>query len=414
MSTTMDDIDLLSETFLNDPYVDYARVQADRPLYCHPSTGYWWLTRYEDVHQALRDPNFRSGRIDALFEGVAPDKLAELQPLRQLLRPRILFAEGAEHHRLRGLLSQAFTPRQLEAMRPVVRQTINELLQPLRDKHEFEFVREFADPLPSRVICRILGLPRECFVQFKNWTNDIYEFIGVSGRDKTERALQATAAASELQRFLERELHQRQPRPEPDLLSLLARVEEAGQQLSRVEIIANVIGLLNAGHETTTNLLSNGLYLLAQHPQQQQRLRENPELISFAVEEIARCESPVQLIARQLAESTTLHGVTLPAGANMLLILGAANRDPQAFSWPMEFDIGRTTPRHLAFGHGPHFCIGAALARMISQEALAAILATWPSWQLTGEVEWRPYPVFRGPRELRVITGARHIGCEGE
>lgn len=398
------DIDLLSPDFIRNPYPAYQRLRDEHPVSWHAGTGYWFLTRCDDVHAALRNPLFRSGRMLAFFDGITPEKMAELRPLLRLLEPRILFAEGTQHQKLRGLLSQVFTPRQIELMRPLVRQTIDELVRDLKGRREFDFVREFADPLPSRVVCRILGLPAECFEQFKLWTNDIYEFIGVSSRDRTSRAERANAAAAEIEVFLARELHNRQPRPGPDLLSLLAKVEESGQQLSRAEIVANVVGLLNAGHETTTNLIGSGMYLLLNHPEQWRRLRADPALTAPAIEEIARYESPVQFLGRQLSEPVTIHGQELSAGANVLLLLGAANRDPRVFARADEFDIARSGPRHLAYGFGPHFCIGAAVARLVAEEALKRVVSEWHTVNMRDDVRWRPYPVFRGLEALNLIV----------
>lgn len=395
-------IDLLSPSFLQNPYPDYAAVRESTPACWHESTGYWLVTRYEDVHLALRHPQFRSSRVQALFDGIAPERMAEFAPLSQMLKPRLLFTDGADHQRLRSLISQAFAPRQIDWMRPIVRQTVEHLLEDVAERLEFDFIRDFADPLPSRLITQLLGLPAEHYEQFKAWTNDIYHFIGVSPVDRTTRAVKATASAQELDQYLNRQLNEIAASPIGNLLSVLKQTSEAGQRLTTTEIVANIVGLLNAGHETTTNLLGNGLYLLLTHPDQLRMLKQEPALLAGAIEEVARYESPVQIIARQVGDEALLGSVAFQAGANVLLLLGAANRDPHAFERPDEFDIRRQGPRHLAYGFGAHYCIGAALARLIAEEVFTRLLTTGPALELTSSPRWRPYPIFRGLLEMKV------------
>jgi cytochrome P450 len=395
-------IDLLSPAFLQNPYPDYAAVRESTPAYWHEPTGYWLVSRFEDVHLALRHPQFRSSRVHALFDGIAPERLAEFAPLSQMLKPRLLFTDGPDHQRLRSLISQAFAPRQIDWMRPIVRQTADQMLANLADRDEFDFIRDFADPLPSRVITQLLGLPAEHYEQFKAWTNDIYHFIGVSPVDRTTRAAKATASALELDQFLGQQLNQAEATPIGNLLSVLKQASEAGERLTTAEIIANIVGLLNAGHETTTNLLGNGLFLLLNHPDQLRMLHQEPTLLAGAIEEIARYESPVQIIARQVGDEALLGNVAFQAGANVLLMLGAANRDPQAFDRPNEFDIRRQGARHVAFGFGAHYCIGAALARLIAEEVFTRLLKAESALELTSSPRWRPYPIFRGLLEMKV------------
>ncbi|QDU29110.1 Cytochrome P450 107B1 [Anatilimnocola aggregata] len=395
-------IQLLNDDFLQDPYRDYAHVREECPVYWHEATAYWWLTRYDDVHFALRQPQFKSARLHALFDGIAPERLSRFTPLTRLLESRLLLTDGANHQRLRSLISTAFAPRHMDLIRPVIRQVIEDLLGEMQGRTSVEFIREFADPLPSRVITRILGLPAEHYEQFKSWTNDIYQFMGVSPVDRTTRAEIASTAAVEIERYLDRQLDDCAVGGGPNLLSVLKSASEAGERLSRTEIIANVVGLLNAGHETTTNLLGNGMYLLLTHAEQAQLLSHDRSLWPSFVEEVLRYESPVQIIARQLSEATEMHGVPLPAGANVLLFLGAANRDPRLFWQANQFDIQRQGARHLAFGFGPHFCIGAALARMITVEAFACLSKVWRSPRLAVTPRWRSYPVFRGLVDLQL------------
>lgn len=395
-------ITVLSPDFIENPYPTYLKLQDESPVYWHKPTGYFWLTRYEDVWQALHDPRFRSGRFDALLGNVPAQHQDAVKILRELLEPRLLLTDGEQHTRLRSLITHAFSPRQIEQIRPVVQDTIGTLLDGIRGKNQIEVIGELADPLPSRIISRIIGLPQERFEEFKAWTNNIYAFIGISAGNRGEQAVAAGHAARAVRKFLETEIEDRKQCPRADLLTVLTQAEEDGEKLTHSEIIANIVGLLNAGHETTANLLGNGLYTLLQHPEVMTSLRVAPSRMASALEEIIRIESPVQILGRQLGEAVDLHGIRLSAGANVLLMVGAANRDPRAFEQPEHFALDRAGSRHLAFGFGSHFCIGAALARVIAEEFFRRVLSEWKSLSLAGPVQWRPFPIFRGLSRLSI------------
>lgn len=395
-------INPLDRSFVQDPYPVYQRLREQAPVYWHEMTGYWWLTRYEDVWNALRDPRFSSARTDVLLRGISSSDVESTKFLRSLLEPRLLFTDGSQHGRLRSLLNHAFTPRQMERMRPIVRATIREQLATLQGRNHIEVISELADPLPSRMICRIIGLPADRFDDFKEWTNDIYSFFGLAQGDLGDRARAAAIAGRAAARFLQQLIDERRRSPADDLLSALIQAEEAGEKLTAHEIIFNIIGLLNAGHETTTNLLGNGLYLLLKHPDVLRAVRDDQNLLTAAIEETSRLESAVQMPGRILTEPVTLHGIELPARANVLLLLGSANRDPRAFPDPDTLSLERQGSRPVTFGYGPHFCIGAALARMIAEEFFVSILTEWKSIRIADSVEWKPYPVFRGLSTLTV------------
>lgn len=395
-------INPLDRSFVQDPYPVYQRLREEAPVYWHELTGYWWLTRYEDVWNALRDPRFSSARTDVLLRGIPSSDVETPRFLRSLLEQRLLFTDGTQHARLRSLLNHAFTPRQMERMRPIVRATIREQLAPLQGRNQVEVISELADPLPSRMICRIIGLPADRFDDFKKWTNDIYAFFGLAQGGLGDRARAAAIAGRAAVHFLQQLIDERRRSPADDLLSALIQAEEAGEKLTAHEIIFNIIGLLNAGHETTTNLLGNGLYLLLKHPDVLRAVRHDQNLLTAAIEESSRLESAVQMPGRILTEPVTLHGTELPAGANVLLLLGSANRDPRAFPDPDTLNLERQGSRPVTFGYGPHFCIGAALARMIAEEFFVSILTEWKTIELASPIEWRPYPVFRGLSSLIV------------
>lgn len=392
----------LDRSFVQNPYPYFQRLREEAPLYWNEQTGYWWLSRHEDVWNALRDSRFSSARTEVLLRGVSESDVETTHFLRGLLQQRLLFTDGSQHARLRSLLNHAFTPRQMEQMRPIVRATIQEQLATLQGRDHVEVISELADPLPSRMICRIIGLPADQFANFKEWTNAIYAFLGLAQANRGELARAAANAGRAVTFFLQELIEERRRKPENDLVSALIQAEEAGEKLTSPEIVTNIIGLLNAGHETTTNLLGNGLYLLLKHPEFLRAVRDDQILLTAAIEETSRLESAVQMPGRILTEPVTLHGIELPAGANVLLLLGSANRDPRAFPDPDTINLARKDNRPVTFGYGPHFCIGAALSRMIAEALFTSILAEWKSIELAGPVEWRPYPVFRGLASLIV------------
>lgn len=395
-------INPLDRSFVQDPYPAFAQLREEAPVYWHKQTGYWWITRYEDVWNALRDPRFSSARTEVLLHGIPGSDTETTQYLRSMLEQRLLFTDGSRHTRLRTLLNQAFTPRQMDRMRPIVRATIRKQLDRLRGRNQFDLISELADPLPSQMICRIIGLPADYFDEFKGWTNDIYAFFGLVRGDLSDRARAAAMAGRAASQFLQQLISVRRQTPAEDLLTALIQAGEAGEKLTTQEIIFNIIGLVNAGHETTTHLLGNGLYLLLRHPDVLRAVRDDQTLLAAAIEETSRLESAVQMPGRILTEPVTLHGIRLPTGANVLLLLGSANRDPRAFPEPDTLKLQRQGSRAVTFGYGPHFCIGAALARMIAEEFFASVLEEWRTIELAGPIEWRPYPVFRGLSSLVV------------
>jgi pimeloyl-[acyl-carrier protein] synthase len=253
------------------------------------------------------------------------------------------------------------------------------------------------------VIASMLGLPPEDHHRFKTWTDEIYSFMGPSAEPVTERARRATAAAVQLREYLTKLFAQIRQGPRDDLLSGMLAAEELGEKLTQTELFSNVVGMINAAHETTTNLIGNTILLLLRNPSQWQALVADPSLAESAAEEGLRYESPIQIVARRTLEPVEVAGVTIPAQQPLALGLAAANRDGSFFPDPDRFDIRRAENKHLAFGGGQHFCLGAALGRLEGQIALATISRRWPKLALTGEpIAWRPYPVFRGLKALRL------------
>ena len=358
--------------FVADPYPMYQRLQADDPVH-HSPLGFWVLTRYADVIASLRDPRLIKEPIAAFvaarFGMTVPPGLG----LSMLDR------DPPDHTRLRGLVSKAFTPKALERLRPGIQQIVNELLDQVESHGQMDLIDEFAYPLPVNVICDMLGVPVRDHERFKQWGLDIARGLdAIMLPPDSEVGQRSVAGRRALAEYFRGLIAQRRASPRDDMLSALIAAEEAGDTLNEEELLATCILLLVAGHETTVNLIGNGTLALLRHPAELRRLREAPAIIGTAVEELLRFDGPVQFVTRRTTREFALHGRTIPAHANVVVLLGSANRDERRFEGPDRFDVGRDTRGHVAFGFGAHFCLGASLARLEAKAALEAIVPQLP------------------------------------
>ena len=395
--------DLASAEFIADPYPAYKHLRRHLPVCWDEQFGFWLVSRYEDVHGLLRGKQWSSDQLDELMGRLGAGEQVAATPLREVLTNRLVLTDDPAHRRIRSLLQLAFTPRRVEMMRPAIQAIIDELLDRAQAAGRMDLIADFADPLPSRVVAAMLGLPLEDRHQFKAWTDDIYAFVGFSAVSVSERARRAVASARQLRTYLSDLFGAIRQRPRDDLLSAMVAAEEQGDRLSETELLSNVVGLINASHETTTNLIGNTVLTLLRHPTQWQRLAERPSLAPSVIEEALRYESPVQMLARRAAEDAQVGGVTIPRGGRVVALLGAANRDPEVFADPDDFDVTRPEIKHLAFGGGPHYCLGAALGRLEGQLAIEAVCQRLPRLRLAEDkVSWRPLSIFRGLRALPV------------
>jgi cytochrome P450 len=361
--------------FVADPYPTYQRLRSEDPVHLSP-LGFWVLTRYEDVVGSLRDPRFAKEPMIAAVAarlGITPTGIGI----------SMLDRDPPDHTRLRSLASKAFTPRVVEALRPRIQQIVDGLLEDVAGAHTMDLIEQFAYPIPVNVICEMLGVPVADHEQFKGWSLDLARGLDsiMLGPDSEvfKRSGQAREGLSSYFRTL---IAERRRAPREDLLSALIAAEEAGDKLSEPELLAMCILLLVAGHETTVNLIGNGTLALLRHPDQLRMLRERPELIVTAVEELLRFDGPVQRTARTPTEDVTLGGRTIPKGEIVMPFIGAADRDPAQFRDPERLDITRTDNRHIAFGWGIHFCLGAPLARIEGQIAINTLLRRLPKLAL--------------------------------
>ena len=391
--------DPLSPAFHADPYPAYRRLRETDPVWLSP-LGLWILTGYDDCVTSLRDPRFgRDG-----FEAILSAQYGEESESGRLPRS-MLFRDPPDHTRLRSLVNRAFTPRVIEGMRDQIQGVVHRLLDRVQGRGQMDVIADLAYPLPVTVICDMLGVPVADHEQIRAWSSDTIRSLDAIGIPSdpciVERGRAGRRGIAEYFRGL---LPERRRHPRADLLSSLIAAEEQGDRLTEGELLATCVLLFIAGHETTVNLIGNGLLALLQHPDQLERLRREPGLIGSAVEELLRFDSPVQRTARITNAEVELGGKTIPKGAFVVTAIGAANRDPAHFPDPDRLDIARADNRHIAFGFGIHFCLGAPLARVEGQLALAALLDRMPRLRLTGpERQWRESSTLRGLKALPVV-----------
>jgi cytochrome P450 len=363
----------------------------------------WVFTRYADVAAFTADPRLSADRISVMREWLPDSRREELLPLYDALGLQLLFQDGAEHRRLRALMNRAFTPRVVTAMRPSIQAAVDSLLDVVLPTGRMDVIRDLAFPLPAIVIARVLGIPEADRDVFKGWSDDVASFIGLHAGTPGDVARKAATGMERAQEYFRAAVAERRRQRRDDLLSALLDATEEADRLTDDELLANAVLLLAAAHETTTNLIGNALVALLRHPAQLRVLRDLPSLMDTAVEEFLRYDSPVQFLARTVTEEMLLEGRHLRRSEGVLLALGAANRDPDQFPSPDTLDISRRENRHLAFGHGPHFCLGAALARVEATVALETLLRRAPELRLAAEpLEWQPSFAFRGVKSLPV------------
>jgi hypothetical protein len=397
---------VFSDEILQDPYPTYARLHQEGPLHyvdVGSKWAVWSIFSHAECSSFAKDPRLSAKRAQQQLLALPLSRQAEFSELARMLGLWLIFMDPPEHTRLRKLLNKGFSPAAVEGLRPQVEAIVDRMLTPLQDGSEVDLMREFANPMPVRIILEMLGIPQELRDTFVDWSRAIALFRGSPDRT-VEQAKGAQDALIELTDFFRKTVAERRRKKGNDLISLLIDIEEGGEVLTEEELYAQCIALLFAGHETTRNLIGNGMFTLLQHPEETAELRESPEMIRTAVEEILRYESPVQFTARVLKEDIEVCGQRIPKKWTILCMLGAANRDPKKFEDPNRLNLKRLNNEHLAFSAGPHFCIGAQLARLEGQIALRNLLRRFPKMTLAGpRPEWASTFGFRGLKSLPVI-----------
>jgi cytochrome P450 len=390
--------------YIADPHAFYARLRGTAPVQratLPDGQGVWLLTGYAEVEAAFADPRLVKDPRNAR----SPDDLARM-PARpeetRYLRSNMLSRDPPDHTRLRRLVSKAFTPRMVEQLRPRVQAIADALLDAVAGRGEMDLIDDYAFPLPITVIAEMLGIPAGDRAQFRDWSDALLTAIPPQPAGPA-----AVAAAEGLRRYLQSRFEERRRAPTEDLITGLLQAEEAGDKLGKEELQGMVYLLLVAGYETTANLIGSGVLALLQHPDQLARLRSDPGLLPSAVEELLRFCAPVATSTlRYAAEDVTLGGAVIPKGDMVFVVIAAANRDPARFPSPDALDLTRADNKHLAFGHGIHYCLGAPLARLEGEIALGTLLRRMPELRLGVAPEaltWRPNFALRGLVKLPVV-----------
>jgi cytochrome P450 len=376
--------------FHRDPYPTYEWLRERAPVYHNERMDFWALSRFDDVLAGLHDPATytSTGGVAIEHTDAALKSMIEMDP--------------PEHTQMRKLIARRFTPRRIADLEPRVREWTNTLLDSLEGRSEFDVVHEFSALLPTTVVGTMLGIPPERHDDARHWTDDLLTRDPgnpVPPPAAAEGAMHMAVLAHQLSGL-------RRDRPADDILSVLVEAEVDGVPLTDEQIIGFAILLITGGHETTSKLIANGIRLFAMHPEPRDAVLADPELMVGAVEELLRYTSPTQYMARTVTGDVELHGTVMPAGAKVVLLLGSGNRDPREFDRPDEFDITRANPRILAFGHGAHVCLGAAVARLEARVALQEFLARYPHYDVDeSAVEFLHSGNVQGPTSVPVSCG---------
>ncbi|MHC0064767.1 cytochrome P450 [Nostoc sp. UIC 10890] len=395
-----DRYNLSAQEVLDNPYPTYRRILLEDPVYWSDFFGGWYLMRYKDVAAAMQDKRISSKRPP--ISKIPESEQQKILPLLETLSKWILFCDPPEHTRLRPLFNKAFTPSIIGSMAEQIQTLVDELIDGVYERGNMNIIHDLAYPMPAIVIAQMLGAKSEDREQFKKWSNDLARFFGMF-RMKPEILTTAQQSIIEMTEYFRRILEERRQNPQDDLMSSLIFAQEKGNSLNDDEILSNCVFLTFAGHETTTNLIANGLLALLKNPSQMQKLKDDPSLITTTVEEFLRYDSPVQRQARIAVTDLEIDGKQISQGQRLFLVIGAANRDPEQFLDPDKLDITRSENPHLAFGKGTHFCLGASLGRLEAQIAIDTIVRRLSNLHLdTDRIEWHQNPSLRGMKSMPV------------
>ncbi|MNO14160.1 Cytochrome P450 [compost metagenome] len=394
------EVDYLNQSFIQQPFPVYEKLRKEDPVhrFLLPSGHYAWLiTRYDDAVEILQDPRFVTN--SPFLENAQGTE----ETHQEIISRNLLSVTPEDHRRLRRLIQKAFTPRMIERLRGRIEEISNQLLDQVVDhgKREMDLIEDYAFPLPIIVICEMLGVPLQDQDKFRGWSNIIMEgFNNPLMNEQSDEVMKAFV------NYLQGLIAERRHNLQEDLISDLISVEEEGDVLSEQELYALVFVLIIAGHETTVNLIGNGMLALLENPEQKQLLLSQPELIQPAIEEILRYNGPAEVSnIRWATEDVEYGGKNIRRGEMLFVSFSSANRDPLQFADPDTFDITRKVNNHIAFGKGVHFCLGAPLARLEGEIAINILLKRFPNIRLKTEeelLEWRPGMIIRGLKDFPV------------
>jgi len=400
---------LRSAGSLENPYPVYSVIRTVRPVLEVPVPGFagpgvWLLTRYRDVHAVLRDPRFSVERMRAPLVRENLERLPDFfRQTAEGLRS-MLVMDPPDHTRVRKLVNKAFTPKRIAALRGRIEEIVHERADAAAARGGMDLIHDFAEPIPAVVIAELLGVPSEDHRRFREWSSRL--IAAIAAPTAQERREASFAAGRSLLDYLAAVIAERRREPRDDLISAMIHAQEERDALSDTELLATSNLLLLAGHETTTNLIGNGVLALLRDREQWERLCAEPDLLPTAIEELLRFDGPVQATVRVALEDVELDGHVIPEGALVLVSIGAANHDPEVFRDPGTLDLARDPNPHLGFGFATHYCMGAPLARLEAELAFRALCSRFPDLALVDEAPaYRPNPVLRGLQRLDVTFG---------
>jgi cytochrome P450 len=375
-------------------------MRDEAPIWRDPATGHVFVTRHDDVLAVLKDSRFSSDRIADRMERVPSG--VDTTDLHRMLVDRLVMTDGDRHRDLRREVGSAFTAAMV---RNYARQTdaaVQEAFERFSENATLDVLNELALPIPSKVIMSVIGLPPRDHTQLRKWAEDFYLWLAYGPGEITSRTEKAIASVDSMSQYIREELSNASPDTGSNYLARM-RANLADDRMTETEVVANLIGVINAAHETTTSLIMNGTLALLRNPDQLQILIEEPDLIPNAVDEMLRFDSPAQVISRIATEDVELGGVGVAVGDMLAIVLGSANRDERVFTKPDAFDVRRDDRRQLAFGHGSHFCTGRGLALLEVAMIFRRLVPLLPNARIvSGAVQWRPSPAFRSPVALSI------------
>jgi cytochrome P450 len=423
-------LNLQREEIRTNPYPFYEELREQDPVHWDEELGFWVLTQFADVDSLYTDTRFsRAQGLMRNFQRLSESERQIVEPVYHSFAKTVFYADPPYHTHLRGLMNHAFTPRRVERLRPYIQGVVDQLLDTAQSRGQVDIIRDLAYPLPVMVIAELLGLPAGDRDRFKLWSDDLFAILGTVRHKPVQLLERATQSLQEMTEYVKELSRKRRESPQDDLLTALLYVtdedelscpyphgasssrstrqrvhkRDASSTLTGEELVSNINILLSTGHETTTHMIGNGLLALLKHPEQMQKLQSHPALLTSAIEEMLRYDSPVQITYRSALEDASIRGKLIRKGDLVNSILGSANRDPRRFSSPDRFDITRNEGRHLGFGVGIHFCIGAPLVRLEAEIVFETILRQFPEISLATEtLEWQEHPIFRGLKSLPV------------
>lgn len=383
-----------------NPFPLYAHLQENDPVHWSEALKSWVITRYDDVRMVTMAPSMSSDRLQPFYDTLKDERRDILSGVMRYLNLWLVFRAPPEHTRVRKLLNSVFTSALVVSMQDNIAATVEHLFDQLRPDEPVDFMRDVAVLLPAYVILDMLSVPRSDFPEIKKWSDDLRLFIG-SAKAQPDKYARARDGADRMSAYFRDVIRARREQPGDDVISKMIAASDDGNGLNEDELVATCMLVLFGGHETTTSLLGNAVKALLDHPQQLRKLRDEPQLIDSAVEEFLRFDGPVNSIARVVALEHEVSGQTLRKGDRVFIMINAANRDPRRFERPDELDLARTPNRHLTFGQGLHFCLGAPLARLEAKICISMLVQRYPDMRFApGPVEWMDAMVMRGPTTL--------------